>query len=155
MKRIFTALFILSLLIAVPAFAAVKTIENAVLSISLPDGWKVVDENNAGDGIYSYNNTDDSAAIVVMVKSASGLTSKEFAEKVAAEYKDTKAEDNGDGFYKFIALTDDGTEVRNLLGVIGGNGVMVTVIGADPDMLTVAASLAIKLQIRPDVKTLF
>jgi hypothetical protein len=131
-----------------------KTIENDVLSISLPDSWKTLNENNGSSGTYSYSNADETATVLAMIRPVSGLTSKEFAESVASDYEGAKNEDNGDGLYKFTTVAD-GNEVRNLVGVIGGNCVLVTIAGSDPDLPSVTASLIIKLQLRPNIKTLF
>ncbi|MDR3076815.1 MAG: hypothetical protein LBU26_05895 [Synergistaceae bacterium] len=152
MKRILAAIFALSLFLVLPAPA--RAFENDALSISLPDNWKAVDENSGGNGQYAFGNADDTAAVIVLVSPVSGYTSKEFAEEAAAKYEGAKAIDNGDGLYRFTAM-GEAHEVRTLAGVFGGQQVLVAVVGSDPDLLSVAASLVIKLKARPDVKNLF
>ncbi|MDR3076770.1 MAG: hypothetical protein LBU26_05670, partial [Synergistaceae bacterium] len=144
MKRILAAMFVMSLFFASPALAAARAFENDAVSVSLPDSWKVADENSGGNGQYSFGNADDTATVIVLVSPISGFTSKEFAEEVASNYEGAKAIDNGDGLYRFTAMVD-GVAVRNLAGVFGGQRVLVAIAGSDPDLLSVAASLVIKL----------
>jgi hypothetical protein len=156
MKKLSTVLFTIAVLFAcaLPARAATRHMEYETFSIDVPDSWNAEKEERSDGEYVAFGTRDETAMCGVLVMPSSGLSSKEFAERVRESTDGSKLADNGDGLYRFTSEAG-GVETRNLLGVLNQSAIVITVAGDDPDLLSVTASIRFKLEFRPYVKRLF
>jgi hypothetical protein len=102
-----------------------------------------------------FANADGSAAAVILVGNGGKATSEDYVENLRKQYDgSTEAKDNGDGFYTF-SYNDDDVVCRVLAGVKEGTMMALIVMGDDPDLITLAASVRVKIQFRPNIHALF
>ncbi len=93
MKRLFLPLFALAFLFAfaVPAFSGDYNHEEAKLKITIPDTWKVEEE----EGLFVASSPDGEAAVVLTMIEAEGVEAgiKAAVEQIETQYKDLKYDD--------------------------------------------------------------
>jgi hypothetical protein len=131
-----------------------KTAEYESFSVELPNGWTAEKDPSPGQESVTFTSKSGFAAVSVTVFPSLALESRAFAEAVSKDAGGDRVKDNGDGLYRFDIVTD-GVTARTLVGVLEGRGVVITVAGDDPDLPSIAASIKIKLDFRPDVRKLF
>jgi hypothetical protein len=131
-----------------------KPTEYESFSVVLPDGWTAEKDPSPDQESVAFTSKSGFAAVAVTVFPSLALESRAFAEAVSEEAGGDGVKDNGDGLYRFDIVTG-GVKARSLVGVLAGQGVVITVSGDDPDLAKIAASIRIKLYFPPDVTKLF
>jgi hypothetical protein len=131
-----------------------KPTEYESFSVELPNGWTAEKDPSPDQESVTFTSKSGFSAVAVTVFPSLAFESRAFAEAVSKEAGGDGVKDNGDGLYRFDIVTD-GVTARSLVGMLAGQGVVITVTGDDPDLLSVAASIRIKLDFRPDMTKLF